>query len=96
MYRQAFIDKVQSLPVTLGVRLGRWAIYHDIPVTLLQEATGATRQTVYNWMHGKDVTPTYRPKVERIVRCLQAAQTTQDAWRAICTEFSLRDFQTKT
>jgi len=95
MYRQNFIDKVQSLPLSLGVRLGRWAIYHDIPVTLLCEATHATRQTVYNWMNGNDVTPRNKAAVERLVRCMQAAKTQQEAWRAICTEFSLREFQQK-
>jgi hypothetical protein len=89
MYHVNFITKVKQLPLTLGVRLGRWAIYHDISVTDLARASGATRQTVYNWMHGGEITPSYRNTVERLVSCLQSSKSTEEAWRKICTDFNL-------
>ena len=89
MYHANFVAKVQALPLSLGVRLGRWAIFHDIPVSQISAATGATRQTVYNWMRGGEVTPAYRVAVERVLACLQSTRTTEEARRKICSEFNL-------
>ena len=36
----------------LGVRLGRVCIKHDVPVVVLAQRMGVTRQTVYNWFAG--------------------------------------------
>ena len=36
----------------LGVRLGRACVVHDVPVTVVAERFGVTRQTVYNWFRG--------------------------------------------
>jgi transcriptional regulator with XRE-family HTH domain len=36
----------------LGVRLGRACIKHDIPVTVIAQRMGVSRQTVYNWFGG--------------------------------------------
>lgn len=36
----------------LGVRLGRACIKHDIPVTVVAQRMGVSRQTVYNWFGG--------------------------------------------
>jgi transcriptional regulator with XRE-family HTH domain len=36
----------------LGVRLGRMCIKHDVPVKVLAQRMGVTRQTVYNWFAG--------------------------------------------
>ena len=36
----------------LGVRLGRLCIKHDVPVAVVAERCGVTRQTVYNWFRG--------------------------------------------
>jgi DNA-binding transcriptional regulator YiaG len=36
----------------LGVRLGRMCIKHDVPVTVVAQRMGVTRQTVYNWFAG--------------------------------------------
>lgn len=37
---------------SLGVRLGRACIKHNVPVTIVAERMGVTRQTVYNWFRG--------------------------------------------
>ena len=37
---------------SLGVRLGRVCIKHSVPVTVVAERMGVTRQTVYNWFRG--------------------------------------------
>lgn len=35
-----------------GVRLGRFCIQHDIPVSVVAGALGVSRMTVYNWFGG--------------------------------------------
>jgi transcriptional regulator with XRE-family HTH domain len=37
----------------LGVALGRLCIANDIPVSLIAERVGVSRQTIYNWFEGK-------------------------------------------
>lgn len=89
-YSYKFIELVKSRPSSLGVRLGKWAIYHDIPVTKLAMAVGSTRQSVYAWMKGGEIFVAYKPRVERIVEILQKSKTTEQAWSAVCKEFDLR------
>lgn len=89
MYHIKFQEKVSEAPVTLGTTLGRWAIFHQIPVTKISRATGATRQSIYNWMKGGTVMGAYRPAVVRIINCMKAATTPESAWRKICQEFKL-------
>lgn len=36
----------------LGVRLGRVCVKHNVPVTVVAQRMGVTRQTVYNWFAG--------------------------------------------
>ena len=52
-YSHAVTDRIMKAPKTLGNQLGRYAVHLDVPVTLVAGATGATRQTVYNWFAGK-------------------------------------------
>lgn len=37
----------------LGVRLGRACIANDVPASVVANALGVTRQTVYNWFSGR-------------------------------------------
>lgn len=76
--------------MSLGVRLGRWAIFLDLPVAKIALAIGATRQSVYNWMKGGEVFTAYRPAVERVIECLQTSKTAEEAWRKLCSEFNLK------
>ena len=90
-YSAQFINKIKSQPTGLiGTRLGLWAIYHDISATKLALALGATRQSVYNWMHGGGVLKVYEDRVQRLINCMQNAKTSDEAWRKICAEFNLR------
>jgi len=72
---------VASAPKTLGNQLGRWAIHLDFPVLRISAYTGATRQTVYNWFSGTDVTPAYRARVKDLVNILQTSKTVEEAMR---------------
>ena len=36
----------------LGVRLGQLCVYHGIPVSVVADLLGVTRQTVYHWFCG--------------------------------------------
>ena len=42
----------QADRTSLGVKLGRVCIKHDIPVSDVASQLGVSRQTVYNWFMG--------------------------------------------
>ena len=89
-YHPKIVAVIKAQPLTLGVRLGRWAVYLDVPAIKLALAIGATRQSVYNWMKGGEVFVAYRPAVTRVIKCMQSSKTAEEAWGKICTEFDLR------
>jgi len=89
-YHPKIVAVIKAQPPTLGVRLGRWAVYLDVPAVKLALATGATRQSVYNWMKGGEVFVAYRPAVLRVIKCMESSQTADEAWSKICMEFDLK------
>ena len=90
-YQQKIVDQVKRLPMTnTGARLGRWMIFLDIPASKIALATGATRQTVYNWLKGGEVLVPYRPAVDRTIEVLSQCKTSEEAWRKLCTEFNIK------
>ena len=89
-YTRNVIEQIKSQPMSLGVRLGRWAIFLDIPAAKIALATGATRQSVYNWFKGGEVARAYRPAVELTIACMQGAKTGEEAWEAIRQQFGLQ------
>lgn len=52
-------------------------------------ATGATRQTVYNWFSNGQVAPFYRARVAALLDILKKADTAEQAWRKACSHFNL-------
>jgi len=88
-YSQEVIALVAKSPKTLGNQLGRWAIHLNFPVAKIAKATGASRQTVYNWFYGGEVLSAYRVNVESVLRVLSTSPTPQDAWRKLCKAFNL-------
>lgn len=89
-YQAQLIAQIKAQPLTLGTRLGRWAVFLGLPVTKIALVTGATRQSVYNWMKGGEIFVAYRPAVERIVGHMQSSKTAEEAWGKICTAFDLK------
>lgn len=89
MYHPKFIAQIKDQPLSLGSRLGKWAVVLGVPVVRIAHAVGSTRQSVYNWMKGGEVFVAYRPAVERIVEILQASKTSEEAWSKICKAFNL-------
>lgn len=89
-YSEKTIYAVKKGPRTLGNTLGRLAVDLDFSVQRVAKATGATRQTVYNWMAGGEVLSPYRPAVERLIEIFQHARTADLAWETICQEFNLQ------
>lgn len=90
-YQPKIVEQIKLLPMSnLGAKLGRWAVYHDLSVQRLALATGATRQSVYNWLKGGEVFVAYRPRVIKIIKHLEAAKDVDSAWRAICKDFDLK------
>ena len=70
-YSHTVTDRIMKAPKTLGNQLGRYAVHLDVPVTLVAGATGATRQTVYNWFTGSyDPKDTYTKSVTNLLNSL--------------------------
>ena len=42
-------------PRHIGVRLGKWCIRMNIPVTEVAEKFGVSRMTVYSWFKGESI-----------------------------------------
>lgn len=88
-YQAQLIAQIKAQPLTLGTRLGRWAVFLGLPVTKIALATGATRQSVYNWMKGGEIFVAYQPAVKRVLECMQSSKTAEEAWGKICWAFNL-------
>ena len=58
---------VKAAPRTLGVRLAKLAIKHDVSVQQIAEKTGASRVTVYSWFAGGGITNAYQAAVQKLV-----------------------------
>lgn len=81
---------IEEAPDTLGSQLGKLAMTRDVSVTRVASATGATRQTVYNWFGGGEVTQAYRAHVQRLLAVLSTPHYSDDAWRNICRAFAIK------
>ena len=79
----------KQAPKSLGNQLGRWAVHLDFPVTKIAKATGASRQSVYNWFAGGEVFVAYRPVVEALLSILKTSPNADVAWRSTCKTFDL-------
>ena len=77
-YSDEIKEKTKKAPKTLGNQLGRWAIHLDFPVIEVAKFTGATRQTVYNWFSGTEVTNAYRMRVQSLLNILQSCKITRN------------------
>jgi hypothetical protein len=80
-YSEEIKQTTNNAPKTLGNQLGRWAIHLDFPVIEVAKFTGATRQTVYNWFSGTEVTPSYRTRVQSLLNILQNSKSSEEALR---------------
>ena len=91
MYTSKIKARTESAPKTLGNMLGRWAVYLDFDVKRVSMATGATRQTIYNWFGGGEVIPAYRERVKQLISVLEKHKTAEAAWRDVCRIFNIRN-----
>jgi len=85
-YSETIRQSTAKAEKTLGNQLGRWAIKLNFPVIKISEYTGATRQTVYNWFSGTEVTPSYRISVTNLLRILQTSTTVEEAMKK-CSQY---------
>jgi hypothetical protein len=90
-YREALKKEILKAPKTVGNQLGRWAVYLDFSVARISKVTGATRQTIYNWITGGQVTQAYREKVEDLLRTLRGSKTGEQAWREVCQRYNIKN-----
>jgi hypothetical protein len=89
-YQEPLKKSIMKAPKTLGNQLGRWAVHLDFSVLRISKATGASRQTVYNWITGGDVTFAYRESVTDLLQILQSSQSADQAWRKACQRFRIK------
>ena len=82
---------ILNAPPTQGSKLGRLALGLNFSVTRISKLTGATRQTVYNWMWGGAVAPYYRAPVSQLIKILREADTLDRAWKEACQHFNYRN-----
>jgi hypothetical protein len=78
-------------PQVLCDALRKEATRLKISVIRIAKATGATRQTVYNWFTGSPVAPYYRDRVAAVIDILKEAQTAEQAWRKACNQFGIQN-----
>jgi|TARA_R110000822_G_scaffold15103_3_gene52544 hypothetical protein len=89
-YKSSLRKKIALAPNSVGKTLGSHAVRTDFSVLRISKATGATRQTIYNWFVGGVVAPYYRDRVAEIIDILKDSQTAEYAWRTVCSRFHLR------
>ena len=89
-YTAKYKERVYKTQPILGNRLGRFAVKLDFSVLRIAKASGATRQTLYNWFIGKPVAPYYKGTVQIMLDILSKSQTAEEAWRETCKEFNLK------
>lgn len=90
-YSVKTVNAVKAAPKTLGNQLGRWAVHLDFSVVRIAKITGASRQTVYNWITGRNtVLGPYRPGVERLLSILMKSPDNESAWSKACQEFNIQ------
>ena len=88
-YSVKTVSTVKAAPKTLGNQLGRWAVHLDFSVARIAQLTGASRQTVYNWITGKHtVIGPYQPRVEKLLGILMKSTDNEQAWSKACQEFN--------
>lgn len=84
-YSDTIKKRVRTGGKTPGLQLARLAVTHGVSVMEVADCVGAARQTVYNWYAGRGVTNAYLPRVERLIKKLQAASTDAAVRSALCT-----------
>lgn len=90
-YAEKLKDEITNAPKTVGNQLGRWAVYLDFSVARISKATGATRQTVYNWVTGGQVTQAYRGRVKDLLDILKASTSGEQAWKKVCQQYNIKN-----
>lgn len=82
---------VNAAPRTLGTQLMLWAIHRQFSIYRIADCTGATRQTIYNWARGNEVSRAYRLRVVELIQILKSAETADEAWGLACKTFNLEN-----
>jgi len=80
-YSETIRQSTAKAEKTLGNQMMRWAIKLNFSVISIANYTGATRQTIYNWGNGTEVTPSYRTSVTNLLRILQTSSTVEEAMK---------------
>jgi hypothetical protein len=89
-YSESLRQAIYKAPDNEGSTLGRAAVAIDFSAARISKATGATRQTVYNWLIGGPVATFYKDKVQALTLVLKDAKSAEQAWKRICETTSLR------
>ena len=62
-----------------------------LTVVQISKVTGASRQTVYNWIADGVALPVFRHSIKRIGEVCKTSETPKEAWGKLCYMFNLRD-----
>lgn len=89
-YSDTTKEAIKNAPDGIGKELGQWSLARDMSVLRIAKATGATRQTVYNWFTGGEVANAYKQRVEEVIEILRDTSQTDDVWRKLCQKFNLQ------
>lgn len=90
-YSRKFKEEVAAAPKNLGVQLLTWAIHRQFSIIRVSACIGTTRQAIYNWGRGAEVSRAYRSKVVDLIQILRFCDTADSAWTLACNKFKLNE-----
>jgi hypothetical protein len=89
-YSDSLKQTVMKAPKSIGNQIGRWAVHLNFSVARISKSTGASRQTVYNWITGGQVTYAYQERAKILLEILRGSSTAEQAWKRVCQRFNLK------
>lgn len=83
------VQRAREEAAAMAADMRQESVRLSFSVLRIAMATGATRQTVYNWFSNGQVAPFYRARVAALLDILKKADTAEQAWRKACSQFNL-------
>ncbi len=74
-YSDTIRQRVKARPKSLGATLLRHAIARDVSILDLTKCLGTSRQTLYNWASGHEVSNAYQQRVRDMIQKLKTARS---------------------
>jgi hypothetical protein len=74
-YSDTIKQRVKARPKSLGATLLRLAIAKEVSILDLTKSLGTSRQTLYNWSSGHEVSNAYQHRVRELIQKLKNARS---------------------